>query len=545
MDEALKRQIAAYLLSPRIRDSGRMENGKKVFDEDQQIAKLITEFTPPLDANSGVEAYYWYLNEIATAIDKIRPNDPKIEPLEHNEKLAAIRQVLRSATQVAGLEMFRDDLRNRDLNKIRAALAAHINTAGMETRASVATRAEEPRFAPIGHFDYAKRDLSIADSTINQATGGRFRSGEDMIKHIRAAEREIERLHAAGPVVENAEPGEYRPVTRKARDVFRSAIHGTLEPQELNFDVTVFEWTRPHPKVPAVDPNYNFMAKDLYEILWCVENGKNAVLVGPPGCGKTVATEQLAARLGRPYFRVPLDGEMRKREILGGFKQVFEDGVSVTKWFDGLVIEALKWPSILDMDEIDRGDPDLQYVAHQVYEGKGVTILEDEGRHVPPNKRFALIGTANTKGRAEGMNLYSLSAEMSEATRDRFPMWIEWDYMPADVETARLLQIVTGLNEDTAKKIVQIAGGLRASLVEGKIRTATSFRQVLTCGQYAAFLQKALGDPVAARVRAVEKVIVSRGSDEGEVAAMAELAKTALGAEWEARASAQAGARRP
>ncbi|MCR3961352.1 ATP-binding protein, partial [Aeromonas veronii] len=88
------------------------------------------------------------------------------------------------------------------------------------------------------------------------------------------------------------------PVTRKARDVFRSAIHGTLEPQELNFDVTVFEWTRPHPKVPAVDPNYNFMAKDLYEILWCVENGKNAVLVGPPGCGKTVATEQLAARLG-------------------------------------------------------------------------------------------------------------------------------------------------------------------------------------------------------------------------------------------------------
>ncbi len=181
---------------------------------------------------------------------------------------------------------------------------------------------------------------------------------------------------------------------------------------------------------------------------------------------------------------------MRRRELIGGFKQVLENGQPTTKWFDGVLVNALRSPAILDMDEIDRADPDLQYVAHQVYEGKGVTILEDEGRYIAPHPHFAMIGTANTKGRADGLNIYGLTAEMSEATRDRFSFWIAWDYMPEAVEIVRLKQAVPGLDDQSAGQIVKLANALRSSLKDGKIRTATSYRQVRTCAEYAVFLRE-------------------------------------------------------
>lgn len=544
MNEALKRKIAAYMLNPRIRQSGVAQGGRMVFAEDAQMRDLIAEFAPNVTQEEMVEAYHWYLDEIAGVIDAARPNQPALKGTRHDVKQPAVTQYLRSGPKVTdatpGLQPFIEDLKNRDIAAIRAALMAHVAAPGMTTAESVSIREAEAVYEPVGTFEFAKRDLSTADTTIKHATNGVFRSGEALIAKLGAAEREIERLKRERPRAEAAETGKYRTVTRTAREVFKDALAEEIGPQDLNFDVTVFEWNVRHPRVPAIDPDYAFMPKDLYEILWCIESGKNAVLVGPPGCGKTVATAQLAARLGRPYYRVPLDGEMRKREILGGFKQVVENGVGVTKWYDGLVVQALQWPSILAMDEIDRGDPDLQYIAHQVYEGNGITILEDEGRFIAPHPHFALLGTANTKGRAEGMNIYNLSAEMSEATRDRFPFWIDWDYMPEAAERAQLLKKVPKLAPDTAEKIVQIARSLRACLVDGKIRTATSFRQVHTCGDYAAFLQKTLGDVVEARVRAIAKIIAARATDEGERLAIVEIIKKALGNEWETRMNPRA-----
>ncbi|WP_204301721.1 hypothetical protein, partial [Stenotrophomonas maltophilia] len=65
--------------------------------------------------------------------------------------------------------------------------------------------------------------------------------------------------------------------------------------------------------------------------------------------------------------------------------------------------------------------------------------LEDEHRTIPIHDQVFFGATANTKGRADAAGLYAMGSEMSEATRDRLPLWVDVDYMAAEHETNLLM----------------------------------------------------------------------------------------------------------
>ncbi len=551
LNDTLIRLIGSFMINPRVRQritpsqNLKQDGNRILYPEDKQMADLFAEFSGSFTEKDMQKAYTTYLGDICTCIDAVRPAADKISGLKQSEQINAIAEIVSRGPgawqTIPGFTRYQKDLQSRDINAVRAAMVEALNTTGSATLPVIEKAPLVSAFRPVGRFAYDSREISLADTTIRQATHRRFSSTSEILEHLFRAEAHIEYLRTAQPIAPVAE-GDLRYEVRRipARDLFIGATTSEMGPQDLNFEVDTFVWTNPHPKVPAINPSYVFRIEDLFDLLYCVDRKKNCILVGPTGCGKTDATEQLAARLGRPFYRIPMDGQMRKREILGGFKQVVRDGHSVTEWYDGLVPQAMAWPSIMTLDEIDRGDPDLQYVAHALYEGNGMTILEDEGRHIVPNEYFSILATANTKGRAEGMNIYSLSTEMSEATRDRFPFMLDWDYLPAEVEKKLLLKVVDKLTENAAAKIVKIANGLRAALVEGKIRTAASFRQVRNCAEYAAFQQTNHRGEDESLVLAVKKVFVGRATDEGEIAAVKEIAKAAIGDAWE-----QANNRRP
>uniref|UniRef100_UPI0013DA2A4C AAA family ATPase n=1 Tax=Streptococcus pneumoniae TaxID=1313 RepID=UPI0013DA2A4C len=73
---------------------------------------------------------------------------------------------------------------------------------------------------------------------------------------------------------------------------------------------------------PLANPLYRFNADLLSTLVYAIEQRENLSLVGPPGCGKTTILQEMAARTGRPFFRIPIDGELRRREMVGGFKQI-------------------------------------------------------------------------------------------------------------------------------------------------------------------------------------------------------------------------------
>ena len=286
--------------------------------------------------------------------------------------------------------------------------------------------------------------------------------------------------------------------------------------------ITIWRSDPPHPAVPEIDEEYLFDAATLATASFSIENGKNYALVGPTGCGKTTFMEQIAARLGRPFYRIPIDGEMRRREIIGSFKQqTFATG-SATVWFDGLLTEAIRYPSIIDLDEFDRADPDLMYAAHQALERKGILILEDSGRYVRMHPSCSVGATANTKGRADGNGLYANVTELSEASRDRFPFWIDHDYLDQDAELELVSRANPAMSREVLGKLVAIAADMRVSFKGGTLRTACSTRQVKATAEFAASMMQIMREPAAMR-HAINQVLVARAGDDADSAAIKQI----------------------
>jgi MoxR-like ATPase len=535
--DKLARAVGGYLAAYRLRDSD--YSAAKLYPDDAAVMALVE---PVMSQSEAIAAISDYLEMLAN-IFEIDTRFPGLPPEDRIRQISLTikNRSDRVARSFSGyVDAVRDPLMERTTDKIAALVADLLKQIPSEKPVSAAIA--RPEFKPKGAFRFDPTSLRVCDVTVKQGTGAAFNSAVEMIHHIRDAEAYIEELKTQRPQ-RAANPGElsYDAVTKSARDVFGAACIDTLNANDLNFTVTVFEWKDRHPKVPAVRPHFTFKKDDLLEILWSIENGDVLAMVGPTGCGKTVGTEQVAARLGRPFFRVPMDGMMRPRALLGGFTQIAASGASSTVWQKGVLEQAMELPSIISVDEFDRADPDLHYTMHQLLEGQGVIILEDGNRTVLPHPNLAILATANTKGRADGLNSYQLQQEMSEATRDRVGTWLDCDYRTVDEDTQFLRAAYPDLESEGVRVIAAIAKAMRASFKAGDLRTTCSHRTLETCAKKAVFLQQALHNPVEARVRAVRSKIVSRGSDEDEVNAISEIASKVIGNAWEQFSGMQTG----
>ena len=74
-------------------------------------------------------------------------------------------------------------------------------------------------------------------------------------------------------------------------------------------------------------------------------------------------------------------------------------------------------------------------------EGKGLLLTEDGGRLVKPHPLFRFVATANSRGQGDEYGVYAGVRPMNGALLNRFPMFIEVDYMSGEEEGAMLTKM--------------------------------------------------------------------------------------------------------
>lgn len=201
-------------------------------------------------------------------------------------------------------------------------------------------------------------------------------------------------------------------------------------------------------------------------VMSAVKRGKNILIVGPAGCGKSRMIIELAKEHKAKLERINLNGGTTDASLVGekGLK-TDEKGNTVTYFQYGILPRAMKEGAWLLLDELDFCQPEYLAVLQAVFEGNGtpLTILDNEGEKIVPHKDFRIIATANTLGRGD-TNGYHGTNMLNIATLDRWSV-ITLSYTKNE---PKILKAILG-DENLVERMMGLAKRVRESINQGQL----------------------------------------------------------------------------
>ena len=178
--------------------------------------------------------------------------------------------------------------------------------------------------------------------------------------------------------------------------------------------------------------------------------GKNIMMTGPAGCGKTMAAKALVNALDRPDFYFNLGATQDPRAtLIGNTHFSKEEG---TYFSEALFVKAIQTPNaVILLDELSRAHPDAWNILMTVLDaGQRYLRLDEASTQATINVAdgVTFIATANIG------NEYTSTRVMDKALMDRFTI-IEMDLLNKD-EEADLLKYMFPLVK--SESLANIAG---------------------------------------------------------------------------------------
>lgn len=209
--------------------------------------------------------------------------------------------------------------------------------------------------------------------------------------------------------------------------------------------------------------------------------GKNILMVGPTGCGKTLVAQCLSKVLNKKYFYFNMGATQDARSSLIGNTNF--DKNTGTVFNESTFIRAIKTPgSVILLDEISRAHHDAWNILMTVLDSIQRYIRLDEKRDnevIMVADGVTFVGTANIG------NEYTATRVMDRALMNRFPVKIEMDFLTKDEELDLMIKKynIDAKNNDifkTVSAICEIASHTRSQvkLDDGKLSNFLSTRSV-------------------------------------------------------------------